>query len=53
MARPERSIVAMITVLAIVGAFADGRIDFETILPLLVILAVAPAWTRAEAATPR
>lgn len=49
MAIRERSIVALLTLIALVGAFADGRIEFQSIIPLLLLVSVVPAFARAEA----
>lgn len=46
----ERSILALLVMLAIVGAFRDGRIEFQQIVPLLILVSVVPAWLRAEVA---
>lgn len=48
MAIDHRAIVALVTMLAIVGAFADGRIDFQSIIPLLLLVSVVPAFREAE-----
>lgn len=49
MAINQRSILALVTMLALIGAFRDGIIDFQRIIPLLILISVVPAWTRAEA----